>query len=223
MTIDFHTHTYHSYDSLMRPEKILKLAKQRGLNAIVINDHDTIKGGLECAQINKDKDFKVIVGAEIKTDVGDITGIFLKEEISSRHYADVIKEIKNQGGITILNHPFVGHKLDDMNFDGIDLIEGYNGRLSKTENELAVQLAQKLGKPIIAGSDSHIYSEISNCKTHYLDFNNLMNPSSVDYTQCSILAPVISQIIKANKKGDAGLMISVILSIPGKIFRRTFK
>src|ERR1700761_494198 len=101
MIIDFHTHTYHSYDCLMRPEKILKLAKERGLDAIVINDHDTIAGGLECKRLNKIQELEIIVGAEIKTSIGDVTGIFLKEEIHARNYSEVVAEIKRQGGITI--------------------------------------------------------------------------------------------------------------------------
>ena len=83
MIVDFHTHTYHSYDCAMNPAKILRLAKERGLNAIVINDHDTIAGGLECKRINPYKDLEVIIGAEIKTSIGDVTGIFLKDHLPS--------------------------------------------------------------------------------------------------------------------------------------------
>jgi predicted metal-dependent phosphoesterase TrpH len=217
MTVDFHTHTFHSYDCRMQPEKILQLAKRRGLDAIVVNDHDTIAGGLECQRINKISGLQVIVGAEIKTSIGDVTGIFLKEEIQARNYSDVIAEIKRQGGITILNHPFVGHKLNDLNFDGIDLIEGYNGRVSPSKNQLAVELAKKLEKPVIAGSDSHTYGEIGNCRTHYASLDNLLLPLDTEYKQCSVFAPLRSQLIKAAKKKDAGLMLRVLLSAPRKI------
>src|SRR5574337_561795 len=96
--IDFHNHTYHSYDCRMDPLRILSLARERGLGAIVINDHDTIRGGLEKKKKNPFSDLEVIVGAEIKTDVGDITGIFLKEEITERKHTEVIAAIKRQGG-----------------------------------------------------------------------------------------------------------------------------
>ena len=58
MKIDFHTHTYYSYDSLMKPLKILEIAKKKGLNGIVICDHNTIQGGLETKKLNNDKYFK---------------------------------------------------------------------------------------------------------------------------------------------------------------------
>jgi len=220
MIIDFHTHSYHSYDCMMEPGRILNRATQKGLNAIVINDHNTIKGGLECQSINKHPGLEVIIGAEIKTSIGDITGIFLKEEIISRNYTDVITEIKNQGGITILNHPFVGHELNGINFEGIDIIEGYNGRLTEEQNRMAVELAVKLAKPVIAGSDSHTYSEIGNCNTYYDEPVNWLLPKKSIYKQCPVLAPVKSQLIKALKNRDISLFTRVILSTPRKILTR---
>lgn len=219
MIIDLHTHTHHSYDCMMRPEKILRLAKERGLDAIVINDHDTIAGGLECKRVNKIPGLEVIVGAEIKTSIGDVTGIFLKEEISARNYSDVIAEIKRQGGITILNHPFVGHNLNDLNFDGIDLIEGYNGRLDMARNKMAVQLAKQHNKPVVAGSDAHTYSEVANCRTHYADLSNLLLPQKTEYKQCSVIAPLKSQFVKSVKQKNFSLMMSVLLAAPGRIIR----
>ena len=219
MVIDFHTHTHHSYDCMMDPEKVLKLAKERGLNAIVVNDHDTIRGGLECAAKNKYSDLQVIVGAEIKTDIGDLTGIFLKEEIRSRKYTEVIAEIKKQGGITILNHPFVGHKLGEMNFDGIDLIEGYNGRLTEAQNEKSIELARKLGKPVIAGSDSHTYGEIGNCRTFYNDPADWLSPLRSEHKPCSPWAPIQSQFVKSVKRMDPVLFVKVLLSAPGKLLK----
>jgi hypothetical protein len=200
----------------MKPLKILQLAKERGLDAIVINDHDTITGGLECEKINPYSDLKVIVGAEIKTNIGDVTGIFLKNEIISRNYLDVIAEIKAQGGISILNHPFVSHKLDNVDFTVFDLIEGYNGRLSPEMNEKALVLAKQHSKPIISGSDSHTYSEIGNCYT-VISNDDFLNPISTHYKKCKSTAPIRSQLIKARKKRDAILFLKVFLGAPRKI------
>ncbi len=224
MLIDSHTHTYNSYDCLMQPEKILRIAKERGLNGIVINDHDTIKGGKECAQLNKDGNFTVIVGAEIKVDrVGDVTGLFLKEEVTARDFNGVVTEIRKQGGITVLNHPYVHHNLDEVNFDGIDLVEGYNGRTDEKRNLMAVELAKKYNKPVIAGSDSHTYGEIANCKTTIESIATITHPLSTEYKLCNVWAPVVSQLIKAGKRKDAMLLINVLLGIPKKVYRRMAK
>ena len=222
MIVDFHTHTYNSYDCRMKPLKILKIARERHIDAIVINDHNTIKGGLEAKKLNPYDDLEVIVGAEIKTDIGDITGIFLKEEITSYHYADVIQEIKNQGGISILNHPYQGHNLSDMNFDGIDLIEGYNSRLNKELNNKAIQLAKELSKPYIAGSDSHLYSDIGRSTTEILS-GDYFNPISTTNKRNSFFSTLISQYIKAHKKNDFKLGLNLTLGIPKYCLNRMIK
>ncbi|MEO5644705.1 MAG: PHP domain-containing protein [Bacteroidia bacterium] len=202
INIDFHTHTHHSYDSRMDPMRILTLARERGLNAIVINDHDTIKGGLEAQKINPYKDLQVIVGAEIKTDVGDITGIFLKEEVTARKQSEVIAEIKRQGGIVILNHPYVHHKLSEINYSGIDFIEGYNGRTDQHRNDLAIELARKENKPFISGSDAHTYSEVANCYTTFEEYipGSIGAPIDQHYRRSAFSSIEISKLIKASKK-----------------------
>jgi len=210
MIIDFHTHTYHSYDSLMRPEKILRIAKARGLNGIVICDHNTIKGGLEAKRLNNDPEFTVIVGAEIATNAGDITGIFLTKEVESRMFDEVVREIKQQGGKTILNHPYKGHDLSKIDFSMIDYVEGYNSRLDEEHNKKAVELAQKHHIPIIAGSDSHLYAEIANCKT-FIDSFDLLNPLNCEYKPSRQIYVTFSQYIKAIKRKSIKVFISATI------------
>jgi len=207
MIIDFHTHTYHSYDSLMKPEKILSIAKSRGLDGIVICDHNTIKGGVEASKINSDPDFKVIVGAEIATDAGDITGIFLTREIVSRKFDEVAKEIKAQGGKIILNHPYKAHNLSLIDFNLIDYIEGYNSRVSKKDNEKAVALAKKYNKPIVAGSDSHLYGEIAKCKTEVNNPDELL-PLNSHCQKSRYYYITLSQYIKAYKRKSVKIFVS---------------
>ena len=207
--IDFHIHTHHSYDCNMNAFRVLETAKKRGLDCIAICDHDTIKGGLEVAETNKDTNFEVIVGAEIFTDIGDVSGLFLKEEIESKIFSEVVQEIKNQDGIVILNHPYKNHKLNEINFDGIDLIEGYNSRVDDSRNELAVKLARETNKPIIGGSDAHLYSEIANCKTFY-ESNNFLEPQKIEYKNSRFYCEIISQFTKVKKKKELRQIINFL-------------
>ena len=82
--IDLHIHSKYSFDSLLSPKTILKVAKKKGLTGIAVTDHNTIRGGLEVKEINKDRDFTVIVGSEVQTEIGDIIGLYLSDEIKSR-------------------------------------------------------------------------------------------------------------------------------------------
>ncbi len=79
---DFHLHSSYSRDGTIRPADVMKIAKKRGLNGIAITDHGTIKGSVEAIK-NKPEGLDVICGAEIKTDRGDVIGLFLQEEITA--------------------------------------------------------------------------------------------------------------------------------------------
>jgi len=218
--IDFHTHTYHSYDSMMRPAKILRIAKERGLNGIVISDHDTIKGGLECQSLNTDPDFKVIVASEIFTSVGDITALNIKEEIYERSFPEVVTQIKKQGGLVLLVHPYHGHKLSEINFSSIDLIEGFNARESNEANRKAMDLAAQKNIPVIGGSDAHIYSEIANARTWFNSLDDLSKPVKMEGKQNSMFAAVISQGIKVVKTKSVKNFYRWSLWTPKYLLRR---
>jgi predicted metal-dependent phosphoesterase TrpH len=215
--IDFHTHTHFSYDCNMLPAKILRLAKERGLTHIVVNDHNTIKGGLECKAIEKTFGIEVIVGSEIKTDVGDVTGIFLKEEIDTGPYLDVIDKIKRQNGLAILNHPYVGHKLSGLNINAFDLIEGYNGRCNGEQNTLAMELARKHNKPVVSGSDAHTYAEIGRNYSVYEELDTLLQPLDHVHNTTHNFYKVYSQLIKGYKNRDLALLLRVLMGAPKKI------
>ena len=72
MIADLHIHTRCSRDSLMDPARVVKVARMRGLAAIAVTDHNTIRGGLLAREANPDEGFEVVVGAEIKTEYGDV-------------------------------------------------------------------------------------------------------------------------------------------------------
>ncbi len=217
MKIDFHTHTYHSFDSLMKPLKIIEIARSRGLDGIVICDHNTIKGAIEANKINPYKEFRIFVGAEIATDAGDVTGINLKREIVSRNFSEVALEIKSQGGKVILNHPYKGHDLNKVDFTLVDFIEGYNSRLSADLNNKALELALKHNIPVIAGSDSHLYAEIGNCKTSVSDLDSL-TPLNFEYQRSAYVNILMSQYIKAWKRKSLKLFLAATLLAIKRLF-----
>ncbi|MBD3361422.1 PHP domain-containing protein [Candidatus Woesearchaeota archaeon] len=164
---DLHIHSHFSSCSNMRPSKILRIAKKRKLNGIAITDHNTIKGGLEAKKLNKDKNFEVIIGAEIKTKAGEIIGYYLKREIKEREPLKVIKEIHKQGGIAVIAHPF-GHgiirkcaKVDLKELKNLDGVEVHNSRNTfHWENFYALVAARKYKLAETGGSDAHFYYEI---------------------------------------------------------------
>ncbi len=104
---------------------------------------------------------QVIVGAEIATNLGDVIGFYLSEEIKAREYYSVIEEIQNQNGIVYLPHPFsTSTKLHQMDVSKVDAIEVVNGRKPHWQNEMAKELVADTGKVGMGGSDSHLLFEL---------------------------------------------------------------
>ncbi|KLK87741.1 phosphotransferase [Methanoculleus sediminis] len=159
---DCHIHSSYSHDSLMRPGRILKRAKEVGLTGVAITDHDTIRGSLDARTLEKEVGVTVIPGAEILTDSGDVIGLLVNEEIRSRRWDEVIEEIREQGGIAVLPHPYREHQNISELAKAVDLIEVWNARSTVEQNERALQLAGRLQKPGMYGSDAHTYAEIGN-------------------------------------------------------------
>ncbi len=159
---DFHIHSKYSYDSNTELRAILEKASEQGMNTISITDHETMEGSLKAREIASNFDIEVWLGMEIATTAGDIIGLKLKEEVRSRAWEDVIHDIRDQGGIVILPHPYRGHKRIEELAAAVDIVEVFNGH-DKPENVLrSVELARTFNKPGIAGSDAHLLSEIGN-------------------------------------------------------------
>ena len=167
MKYDLHIHTKYSSDGVLEPARIVKIAMKAGLRGIAVTDHNTIRGGLEAKNYETDN-FKVIVGSEIKTNRGEILGLFLSREVKPGDAEQVIFDIKDQGGIVIVPHPFdkmrhAAFRPEEGDAKFIDAIEVYNSRcLFQSYNEKAREFARRNNLPIVAGSDAHFANEIGN-------------------------------------------------------------
>lgn len=161
---DLHIHSKYSYDSLASPKEIIKTAKKLGLKGIAITDHDTIRGAVEASKIAKE--IEIIVGSEIKTDKGDVIGLFLNEEITSRQFEEVLDEIRDQEGFVLLPHPYKTFKfISDQMLSKIDAIEIFNGRISDELNYRAQKLASEKKMLFTGGSDAHLVKDVGSVLT----------------------------------------------------------
>ena len=167
MIADLHIHTRCSRDSLMDPARVVKVARMRGLAAIAVTDHNTIRGGLLAREANPDEGFEVVVGAEIKTEYGDVLGLFLDREITARRFDDVVSEIRAQGGLAVLAHPHRRYPSPERLAGRVDLVEGFNSRSRRQANALSMTLGRASGKGTVGGSDAHVYAEIGRGVTVY--------------------------------------------------------
>jgi predicted metal-dependent phosphoesterase TrpH len=168
---DFHVHTARSFDCLTPPRMVVEIARRRGLAGIAVTDHETVSGALEVIESNRYDDFLIIPGIEVKSDLGDIIGLYVTRNIVSRGFADVIAEIHDQGGLAYLPHPLrtfraKGVRRIHVKHPRIDLWELYNGRYDDREFSSAAPLFEELGLgPRLCGSDAHFPWEIGLFRT----------------------------------------------------------
>lgn len=164
--IDLHMHTDHSSDCATPVRVLLETAKDRGLGAIAITDHNEISGALAAREVAAEMGgIEVIVGEEVKTATqGEVIGLFLEEKIPrGMSMAETVAEIRRQGGLVYVPHPFdrlhsvpdYKHLLDMV--EEIDFMEVFNPRVAISSfNEEAERFAAKYGIIPAAGSDAHV-------------------------------------------------------------------
>ena len=162
--VDCHVHTEYSSDGTVPVKRISGICKIKGLNCIAITDHNTIEGALMLKDIAKDE-LQVIIGEEIKSTEGEITGLFLQRRISPGLTAEeTIYEIKQQNGLICVPHPFCRFRKSKLSvaalrriIDQVDIIEVFNSRnIVEEDNKTAYKFAIENKKAIYVGSDAHL-------------------------------------------------------------------
>jgi predicted metal-dependent phosphoesterase TrpH len=179
--VDLHMHTDHSPDCATPVEVLLETARDRGLGAIAITDHNEVSGALEARRIAAEMgDIKVIVAEEVKTaEQGEVIGLFLEEKIpKGMTMAETIAAIRRQRGLVYVPHPFdrfhsvpdYEHLLDIV--EEIDVLEVFNPRVAVTAfNEEAERFARKYRIVPGAGSDSHVAQGLGSVRVRIHDFD----------------------------------------------------
>lgn len=174
---DLHVHTIYSCDVLptweVDPLVLYEKGKQRGMSFISFTDHDTMEAyervGWTRERIVPGVEVKIFdpkrVGHTVHLNIYTLNKKQFKEiEKIAQMAQDIemlISYLKEENLPFVYNHPFwheVGEKLNSMavvNLAEMCPVLEYNlGRIRKL-NRLMLKLAQKQGKAVVAGSDSH--------------------------------------------------------------------
>lgn len=166
LRVEFHCHTVYSKDSLTSPEALLAACRRKGIDRVVITDHNNIQGALAAQKLDPEM---VIVGEEIKTEKGELLAAFVTEEVRrDLPPLEAIRRLREQGAFISVSHPFDRLRngawaLPDLEEIAplVDAIEVFNARCMQAEfNKLAQQFAQEHGLAGTAGSDAHVAFEL---------------------------------------------------------------
>jgi predicted metal-dependent phosphoesterase TrpH len=166
LKVEFHCHTIASKDSLTHPADLVAEARRKGIDRLVVTDHNTIAGARAAQALDPEL---VIVGEEIMTTRGEILASFVREEIpAGLSPQETIQRLKDQGAFISVSHPF-----DRMRSGGwrepdlleilllVDAIEVFNSRcMLPGYNRQARRFAEKHNIPGTVGSDAHAAFEV---------------------------------------------------------------
>jgi predicted metal-dependent phosphoesterase TrpH len=164
--VEFHCHTIASKDSLTRPEDLVAAARRKGLDRVVITDHNSIRGAHAAHALDPTL---IIVGEEIMTTRGEILAAYVQEEIPpGLSPLETITSLRQQGAFVSVSHPFDrqregGWKENDLLeiLPLVDAIEVFNSRcMRKSYNSRALAFAQEHGLAGTVGSDAHAAFEL---------------------------------------------------------------
>jgi predicted metal-dependent phosphoesterase TrpH len=166
LRVEFHCHTRYSKDSLTPPETLVDVCRRKGIDRVVVTDHNTLAGARAAQALDPER---VIVGEEIMTTRGELLAAFVVDEIpAGLPPLEALARLRAQEAFISVSHPFDtwrsgGWKekdlLDILPF--VDAIEVYNSRcMSPVFNRRAGEFARKHHVAGTVGSDAHAAFEL---------------------------------------------------------------
>ncbi len=166
-TLLFHIHTEKSPDANIKIPGLIDFVIKNKIDYFCVTDHHNLEACKIIEKILQKRKYRnkthLIKGMEIKTEYGDIIPCFIKKEIKTRKFAEVVKETRKQKGLLILPHPFVRHKNLGFLIKYVDGIEVHNASTLRYHNKKARELAAKNPRLLrISAVDAHCLNELGN-------------------------------------------------------------
>lgn len=164
--VEFHSHTHASKDSLTSPADLIAAAHRKGIDRLIITDHNTIAGARAAQALAPEL---VIVGEEIMTTRGEILAAFVTEEVPpGLSPTETIRRLRDQRSFISVSHPFdrmrsgAWQEADLLEIlPLVDAIEVYNSRcMFPGFNRAAKRFAEAHNIPGTVGSDAHAAFEV---------------------------------------------------------------
>ncbi len=163
---DLHTHSSAS-DGRDTPEQLVLTAVEKELDFIAVTDHDSFEGGIRARRYVESVglDLLAIVGAEVRTDWGDILVLCSDNGLDRipRNPLELVEIAHENNCIVIPAHPFdvrrkgIGKRVYEARWDAIEV---FNAHSDPIANRKAAEAARITGLPGIACSDAHVASSI---------------------------------------------------------------
>lgn len=183
MILDMHVHTQISRDATATVEEYCRALQAyrefSPVDGFVLTEHRAIDRSIDYRRLAERYGIVIFQGVEVDGDFGHIllygvTDEFLRHvDITNRRLNDreVIRIIKECGGIGIPSHPFreslYGRALEGRRewVEGVEVIEQFNGANTEEQNGKASAVIARDGLRGIGGSDAHYVNWFLKCAT----------------------------------------------------------
>ncbi|MBX7101570.1 MAG: PHP domain-containing protein [Myxococcaceae bacterium] len=172
MLIDLHVHSWLSRDCQLDPKAVLARAETHGLDGVAFTETNTQDGCDELFDLQRTTKLKIFVGLELATDKGQYLCFFpdpLKAPEPVQMWGsnrekpwsaeECLTKIHSLGAAIVAARPFdrdAGNPAGDYvkTLKCLSAVEVYNPKVRPGANEQAIEAAQALKLPGIAGSDA---------------------------------------------------------------------
>ncbi len=172
MLIDLHVHSYLSRDCQLDPRAVLQRAESFGLDGVAFTETNTQDGCDELFDLQRTTKLKIFVGLELATDKGQYLCFFEKPDRapepvqmwgSNRETPwkadEALPKLKALGAVIVAARPYDKDyptpALDAVkSLKLLSAVEVYNPKVRAGANELAIEAAEALKVPGVAGSDA---------------------------------------------------------------------
>jgi len=185
MLIDLHVHSRHTPGCSLSPRDVVRRAREAGLDGVVFTDMNTLEGLAEIREAGAAEGIVALCGLEVATDRGHYLAFFpdpAKVPAPPQVFGtppwpvrDVIARLNGMGAAVVAAHPYdkgIERPGGDVLFtlDGLAAIEGLDASRKAATNDLAVEAADHLGLPCVAGSGARAsLDEIGKAATLFRD------------------------------------------------------
>ena len=245
MRIDMHLHTRVSFDCESDPAEIVCWAVRKGINALIVTEHDTTEGYADLKAEAEKAGIIVIPGVEHTADRGTHYLVYLTPELPlPSDDMEMIKEVHLRGGLVGIAHPYrsdtgiIYNQIEKNLYtedetseilSSADFIEVFNGKSTIEQNAQALYLASQYPNlKHIGGSDSHHPSTIGAAHTMIAGFRSgniseiaesFHNLSTKVVTLPELVESTPEKTIKKGVEGIRKLMIKLKPYIPARLWR----
>ncbi len=187
MLIDLHVHSRLTRGCELDPKQVIAKATALGLDGVCFTDLNTLDLREDLAELSKPASIKVFVGVEIAADHGhflayfpdpmvvpDPVQMFGENKNKAWGAVEVLDRVATLGGVAVAAHPY-DRDMDRPSGDFIftlkaklAAVEGLNARRKPGVNDLAVEAAEHMSKPVIATSGAQLsLDEVGKAATYF--------------------------------------------------------